>query len=510
MMHGREESDSVIVAQKPMNKAGQLAAELVERRAEAEGNAGRQSTRRAQHRESVSQALSRVREVARKRKKERFIALLHHISVDLLRQAFYELKRNAAPGVDGVRWEDYEADLERRLGDLHERVQRGAYRALPSRRQYIPKPDGQQRPLAVAALEDKTVQRATAAVLNAIYEEEFLGFSYGFRTGRSQHDALDALSVGITSTKVNYILDADIAGFFDTVSHEWLVRFLNHRIGDRRIIRLIRKWLKAGVLEEGVLTTSEHGTGQGSVISPLLANVYLHYVFDLWAQRWRRREATGDMIIVRYCDDIVIGFQHETDARRFQAAMRARFAEFSLTLHPAKTRLLEFGRYAASNRKRRGLGKPESFTFLGFTFLCGVTRNGQFQLRRKTRRDRMLLKLKEIKEELRRRMHQSIPEQGRWLRQVVTGFFNYHAVPTNGRALGSFRYHVTDLWRRTLKRRSQRDKFTWARIARLADDWLPEPRILHPWPSVRFAVKHPRWEPYAGKPLVRLCAGDGR
>ena len=510
MMHGREESDSVIVAQKPMNKAGQLAAELVERRAEAEGNAGRQSTRRAQHRESVSQALSRVREVARKRKKERFIALLHHISVDLLRQAFYELKRNAAPGVDGVRWEDYEADLERRLGDLHERVQRGAYRALPSRRQYIPKPDGQQRPLAVAALEDKTVQRATAAVLNAIYEEEFLGFSYGFRTGRSQHDALDALSVGITSTKVNYVLDADMAGFFDTVSHEWLVRFLNHRIGDRRIIRLIRKWLKAGVLEEGVLTTSEHGTGQGSVISPLLANVYLHYVFDLWAQRWRRREATGDMIIVRYCDDIVIGFQHETDARRFQAAMRARFAEFSLTLHPAKTRLLEFGRYAASNRKRRGLGKPESFTFLGFTFLCGVTRNGQFQLRRKTRRDRMLLKLKEIKEELRRRMHQSIPEQGRWLRQVVTGFFNYHAVPTNGRALGSFRYHVTDLWRRTLKRRSQRDKFTWARIARLADDWLPEPRILHPWPSVRFAVKHPRWEPYAGKPLVRLCAGDGR
>jgi RNA-directed DNA polymerase len=510
MTHGREESDFVIVAKKPTNKAGQLAAELVERRAEAEGNAGRQSTRRAQHRESVSQALSRVREVARKRKKERFIALLHHISVDLLRQAFYELKRNAAPGVDGVRWEDYEADLERKLDDLHERVQHGTYRVLPSRRRYIPKPDGQQRPLAVAALEDKIVQRATVAVLNAIYEEEFLGFSYGFRPRRGQHDALDALSVGITRSKVNYILDADIAGFFDTVSQEWLIRFLNHRIGDRRIIRLIQKWLKAGVLEEGIVTTSEQGTGQGSVISPLLANVYLHYVFDLWAQRWRRREATGDMIIVRYCDDIVIGFQHETDAQRFQVAMRERLEEFALTLHPAKTRLIEFGRYAASNRKRRGLGKPESFTFLGFTFLCGVTRNERFQLRRKTRRDRMLLKLKEIKEELRRRMHQPIPEQGRWLRQVVTGFFNYHAVPTNGPALGSFRYHVTDLWRRSLKRRSQRDKFTWTRIEKLAGDWLPMPKILHPWPEVHFAVKHPRWEPYAGKPLVRICAGDGR
>jgi RNA-directed DNA polymerase len=509
MMNGREESDPAIVAKKPTNKAEQSATELVERRAGAEGNAGRQSTRRAQNRESVLQALNRVRKVARRRKKERFIALLHHIRVDLLRQAFYELKRDAAPGVDGLRWEDYEAGLERRLGDLHERVQRGAYRALPSRRRYIPKPDGRQRPLAVAALEDKIVQRATVAVLNAIYEEDFLGFSYGFRPKRSQHDALDALSVGITSTKVNYILDADLAGFFDTVSHEWLVRFLNHRIGDRRIIRLIQKWLKAGVLEEGVVTVGEQGTGQGSVVSPLLANVYLHYVFDLWAQRWRRREATGEMIIVRYADDIVVGFQHETDARRFQEAMRARFEEFSLTLHPKKTRLIEFGRYAASNRKQRGLGKPETFTFLGFTFICGVTRRGQFQLKRETRRDRMRIKLKEIKEELRRRMHQPIPEQGRWLRQVVTGFFNYHAVPTNGRALGSFRFHVTDLWRRSLRRRSQRDGFTWPRITKLADDWLPTPRILHPWPSERFAVKHPRWEPYAGIPLVRICAGDG-
>jgi RNA-directed DNA polymerase len=359
-------------------------------------------------------------------------------------------------------------------------------------------------------MEDKIVQRAIVTVLNAIYEEDFLGFSYGFRPKRSAHDALDALSVGITSTKVNFILDADIARFFDTVSQEWLIRFLNHRIGDRRIIRLIQKWLKAGVLEEGVVTTGEQGTGQGSVISPLLANVYLHYVFDLWAQRWRRREATGDVIIVRYADDVVVGFQHEADARRFQEAMRARFEEFSLTLHPEKTRLIEFGRYAASNRKQRGLGKPETFTFLGFSFICGVTRRGQFQLKRHSRRDRMRIKLKEIKEELRRRMHQPIPEQGGWLRQVVTGVFNYHAVPTNARALGSFRYHVTDLWRRSLRRRSQRDGFTWSRITKLADDWLPEPRILHPWPSLRFAVKHPRWEPYAGIPLVRIYAGDSQ
>jgi RNA-directed DNA polymerase len=510
MVNGCEKSDPAVVARKPTNKAEQSAAEMVERRAGAEGNAERQSTRRAQNRESVSQALNRVREVARKGKKERFIALLHHISVDLLRQAFYELKRDAAPGVDGLTWEDYAVGLEHRLGDLHERVQRGAYRAQPSRRRYIPKPDGRQRPLAVAAVEDKIVQRATVAVLNAIYEEDFLGFSYGFRPRRSQHDALDALSVGITSTEVNYILDADIARFFDTVSQDWLVRFLNHRIGDRRIIRLIQKWLKAGVLEDGVVMAGEQGTGQGSVISPLLANVYLHYVFDLWAQRWRRRMANGDMVIVRYADDIVVGFQHEADARCFREAMRVRFEEFSLTLHPEKTRLIEFGRNAAGNRRRRGLGKPETFTFLGFAFICGLTRRGQFQLKRHTRRDRMRSTLREIKEEMRRRMHQPIPEQGRWLRQVVTGFFNYHAVPTNARALESFRYHVTNLWRRTLRRRSQRDKFTWPGITRLADDWLPKVRILHPWPSVRFAVKHPRWEPYAGKPLVRICAGDGR
>src|SRR5436305_5962151 len=357
-MHGGEKSDPAIVARKPANEAGRPAAEPVERRAGAEGNAIQRRTRRAQDRASVSQVLGRVRQAARQRKGERFTALFHHLSLNLLREAFLALRRDAAPGVDGLTWRDYEADLEARLADLHARVHRGAYRALPSRRRYIPKPDGRRRPLAVAALEDKIVQKATVAVLNAIYEEDFLGFSYGFRPGRGQHDALDALVVGITGTKVSHILDCDIRSFFDAVSQEWLVRFLEHRVADPRIIRLIRKRLRAGVLEDGVVTVSDRGTGQGSVISPLLANLYLHHVFDLWAERWRRREATGDMILVRYADDIVVGFEHEADARRFRDAMRARLEEFALSLHPDKTRLIEFGRLAAVKRARRGLGKP--------------------------------------------------------------------------------------------------------------------------------------------------------
>src|SRR5918911_1836676 len=496
-MHGGERSDPAIVARKPTNKAERSAAEPVERRAGAEGNADQRRTRRAQDRVSVSQALGRVRQAARRRKGERFTALFHHPSLGLLREAFLALKRDAAPGVDGLTWRDYEADLEPRLADLHARVHRGAYRALPSRRRYIPKPDGRQRPLAVAALEDKIVQRATVAVLNAIYEEDFLGFSYGFRPGRGQHDALDALVVGITSTRVNHILDCDIRSFFDAVSQEWLVRFLEHRIADPRIIRLIRKWLRAGVLEDGVVTVSDTGTGQGSVISPLLANVHLHYVFDLWAARWRRREATGDMIIVRYADDIVVGFEHEADARRFRDAMRARLEAFALTLHPDKTRLIAFGRFAADRRAQRGLGKPETFCFLGFTHICGRSRRGTFQLQRKRRTDRMRATLRRVKDALRRRMHQPIPVQGRWLTQVVNGYFAYHAVPTNCRALMAFRHHVTDLWRRSLRRRSQKDRLTWARMATLADAWLPRPHLLHPWPSERFAVRHPRWEPSA-------------
>jgi RNA-directed DNA polymerase len=510
MMHGRGESDSAIVAGKPTNKAERSAAEPVEPRAEAKGNASQQSTGRTQSRGAVSQALVRIRQAARQRKKEKFIALFHHISIDLLDEVFYELKENAAAGVDGLTWRDYELNLEHNLEDLHACIHRGAYRALPSRRVYIPKPDGRRRPLAIAALEDKIVQRATVAVLNAIYEEDFLGFSYGFRPERSTHDALDSLVVGIESMKVNWILDADIRSFFDEISQEWLIRFLEHRIGDRRIIRLIQKWLKAGILEDGVVKVSERGTGQGAVISPLLANVYLHYVLDLWAKRWRRREATGDMIIVRYADDFIVGFQHEADARRFLDEMRERLQEFALSLHPEKTRLIEFGRLAAANRKRRGLGKPETFAFLGFIFICSRTRRGTFQVKRKSRRDRMRIKLQAIKQELRRRMHQPIPEQGKWLRQVVTGYFNYHAVPTNSSTLTAFHFHVTNLWRRTLRRRSQKDWTTKERVARLANDWLPKPRILHPWPDVRFAVRHPRWEPYARIGPVRFCAGGAR
>src|SRR5471030_2767441 len=506
-MHDPEKSDSGIVATKTTNKAGRPVAEPVEPRPGTKGNADQQSTHRAQSRARVTQALGRVRQAARQRKKEQFTALLHHISIDTLRTAFYALKRKAAPGVDGMTWHDYEADLELRIEDLHGRVHRGGYRPQPSRRVYIEKAYGKQRPLAIAALEDKIVQGATVLVLNAIYEGDFVGFSYGFRPGRGPHDALDALTVAIDRRKVNWILDADIQNFFGAVSQSWLTRFLEHRIGDKRIIRLIQKWLRAGILEDGVVTVDDRGMGQGSVISPLLANVYLHYILDLWAERWRRREATGDMIIVRYADDFIVGFQHEADARRFLDTMRERLQEFALSLHPEKTRLIEFGRLAAENRKRRGLGKPETFTFLGFIFICSKTRRGKFQIKRKSRRDRMRVKLQAIKQELRRSMHQPIPQQGRWLRQVVTGYFNYHAVPTNSSTLTAFLFHVTNLWRRTLRQRSQKDWTTWERIKRLADDWLPKPRILHPWPESRFAVRHPRWEPYARIGLVRICAG---
>jgi len=437
--------------------------------------------------------LDRVRNAAQQRKKEKFTSLLHHVTVDLLRESFLALKRRAAPGVDGVTWEDYEVGLEGNLLDLHARVHSGGYRALPVRRRFIPKPGtDKQRPLGIAALEDKIVQRALVAVLNAIYEEDFLGLSYGFRPGRSQHDALDALSVAISGTPVNWILDADIRSFFDSVSQEWLLRFLGHRIGDERILRLVRKWLKAGVLDDGEWSVSAEGTPQGAVISPLLANVYLHYVFDLWAKQWRGREAGGNVIVVRYADDIVVGFEHEADARRFWDAMRTRFEQFGLELHGEKTRLLEFGRNAAGRRQRRGLGKPETFTFLGFIFICGRSRRGAFLLHRKTRADRMRARLQEIKRTLSQHMHATIPEQGKWLKSVVTGYYAYHAVPTNVRALGRFRYHVMRLWLRTLRRRSQKDNMTWARLSEIAANWLPMPRILHPWPSERFAVKHPR------------------
>ena len=494
MMFEPEKSDSAIVAMKLANKTAvsKAVAELVEPRAGTKGNTEQPRTRRTQCRSSVSQRLDRVRNAARQRKKEKFTALLHHIDFDLLLESFLALKRTAAAGVDKVTWEDYDMQIQENIQDLHKRVQSGAYRALPVRRVFIPKADGRQRPLGIAALEDKIVQRATVAVLNAIYEEDFLGFSYGFRPERGQHDALDALSVAISNTPVNSILDADIKGFFDAVSQDWLIRFLEHRIGDERIIRLVRKWLKAGVLEMGQWQSSDMGTPQGAVVSPLLANIYLHYVFDLWVRQWRGREAKGKVIVVRYADDIVAGFELESDARRLLDAMRERFEQFGLELHGKKTRLMEFGRFAADRRKRRGQGKPETFTFLGFTFICGKSRSGSYQLQRKTRTDRMRDKLSEIKTQMRKRMHASIPEQGKWLRSVVTGFFAYHAVPTNQRALSAFRYHVVELWRKSLRRRSQKTNLTWERMTQLVNDWLPTPRILHPWPEQRFAVKHPR------------------
>jgi RNA-directed DNA polymerase len=504
-MNDHEKSDSVILAVKPTNKAGEPVAEPAERRTETKGNANQQSPNRVQNRVTGPHALDRVRKVAKERKEERFTSLLHHINPERLREAYFALQRSAAPGVDGMTWKEYgKEDLDLKIADLHGRIHRGAYRALPARRQYILKADGTKRPLAIAALEDKIVQRAAADVIEAIYEQDFVGFSYGFRPKRGAHDAMDALIVGIESRKVNWILDLDIRKFFDSVSQEWMIKFLEHRIADRRIIRLIQKWLKAGVLEEGVVTPSERGTGQGSVISPLLANIYLHYAIDLWAEHWRRHEAKGDMIIVRYADDMILGFEHEADARRFWGMMQERLEKFALSLHPDKTRLIEFGRFAAGRRQRRGLGKPETFNFLGFTFISGIGRTGKFQVRRKSRRDRLKAKLKVIKEELRRKMHLPIPIVGIWLAQVVQGYYAYHAVPNNKRALEELRTRVIILWRRTLRRRSQKDKTTWERMAKIANDFIPKPKILHPWPRQRFTVRHPRWEPYAQIGPVRI------
>jgi RNA-directed DNA polymerase len=488
MMHEGGKSDMAVVATKPANEAVQAAEEWVERRAVTKGNADQQSTSRTPSRTSVTQALDRIRQTAKEKKKEKFTALLHHIDPELLEAQFFALKRNAAMGADGVTWRDYEQNLKANLEDLHARVHRGAYRPQPSRRVYIPKADGQRRPLAIAAIEDKIVQRAAAIVLNAIYEEDFLGFSYGFRPGRSAHHAMDALVVAIERRKVNFIVDADIRSFFDTVDQDWLIRFVEHRIGDQRIIRLIRKWLRAGILEDGIVSVSEQGTAQGAVISPLLANIYLHHALDLWVERYRRREATGDMIIVRYADDFIVGFEHEHEARQFLGALRERLKEFALLLHPEKTRLIEFGREAENNRRRRGQGKPETFNFLGFTFICGRSRRGKFLIKRKTRRDRMRVKLQAIKQALRQRMHQPIPVQGKWLKQVIRGYFNYHAVPTNNRALVGFRDEIVRGWRWVLTRRSQRNSKRWEQMKALADDWLPKPRILHPWPNQRFAV----------------------
>lgn len=507
-VNAAEKSDTSIVPKKQPNK-GQPA-EAVEGRGVAKGKAQQSPMHPTQSGESVLTGLERLGEAARQVEPMKFTALLHHITPSLLVESFYDLKRQAAAGVDGVTWQEYEEILYGRVHEMHREIHTGAYRAQASRRVYIPKADGKLRPLGIAAVEDKIVQQAVVKVLSEIFEEEFLGFSYGFREGRSQHDALDALYVGIESQKVNWILDADIQAFFDSIDHEWMMRFLEHRIADRRILRLIRNWLKAGVIEDGRRIEAERGVPQGAVISPLLSNIYLHYVLDLWAQQWRQRRTRGRVIFIRYADDSVVGFERKEEAEQYLAALRERMAKFGLALHPDKTRLIEFGRNAAKNRKQRGEGKPETFDFLGFTHCCSKTRKGWFKILRTTVKKRMRATLKAVREKLRKKMHDPIPAVGKWLGQVVQGYFNYFAVPGNLYRLGSFRGEICRAWRHMLKRRSQRHRMTWERFNRLVERYIPPCRNTHPFPDQRFRVNHPRQEPCAVIPHAGICAGGGR
>ncbi len=489
MMSGHGKSDNSIVPRKSSNKVHQRITERMEGRELAKGKTLEQTTLRTQSRGSVPSALERIREAAQKDRKQRFTALLHHVyAIERLRESYFRLKREATPGVDGETWRHYGEGLEENLQNLSERLKRGAYRARPVQRVYIPKADGRQRPIGVPVLEDKIVQRAVAEVMGAIYEQDFLGFSYGFRPGRSAHQALDALTVGLMTKKVNWVLDADIRGFFDTLDHGWLVKFVEHRIRDRRIVRLIQKWLRAGVLEEGERIQREVGTVQGGSISPLLANIYLHYVFDLWVRQWRKKQAQGEVIVVRYSDDFIVGFQHRHEAKRFLADLHERLGKFGLELHLGKTRILEFGRFARENRNRHGEGKSETFNFLGFTHVCSETQKGMFTVLRKTMRKRRQAKLREVYLELKRRMHHPVPEQGAYLRSVVGGHFRYYGVPMNGPSLSAFRKEVGRLWYKVLRRRSHKHRLIWNRMKRLMDRWLPLARVCHPYPLVRFGV----------------------
>jgi len=490
---GQTSSTNEVSEQRTDGEDPEVSAEDMEGRRLTKRNSDENRTHRTPSRTECVPGLERVRAAARRDKKQKFTALLHHVNVDLLRDSYDSLNRNAAPGVDELTWQQYGEGVEERIQDLHARVHKGGYRAQPSKRKYIAKEDGRQRPLGIAALEDKIVQQAVVTVLNQVYEEDFLGFSYGFRPGRSQHDALDALAVGIRRKKVNWILDVDIRGFFDNMDHEWLMKMVEYRIAEPRILRLLRKWLKAGVSEEGQWQESRVGTPQGAVASPMLANLYLHYAFDLWAHQWREKKAQGDMILVRYADDIVLGFERRKEAEAFLEQMRERMQKFGLELHPEKTRLIEFGRFAAENRKQRGEGSPETFNFLGFTHSCEKTRkDGRFKVQRRTIKKRWRSKVQAVKQELRRRMHEKVTVTGKWLKMVLLGYFNYHAVPGNMRALRAFRREVSRLWLQMLRRRSQRSRITWKRFVQLITQYLPPPRILHPYPEERFAVKHSR------------------
>lgn len=449
------------------------------------GNARPSAKLRAQHRARLEDALGRVRKAAARDKTLRFTTLWHHVyDLDRLRETFYRLRKDGAAGPDKVHWREYEANLEANLLDLSSRLRRGAYHAKPVRRVYIPKADGRQRPLGIPALEDKLVQRVTAEVLQAIYETEFRDSSYGFRPGRNQHQALDALSLAIMK-RVSWVLDADIRAFFDTIDHARLMQMLELRIADTRVLRQIKEWLTAGVLEDGTVQETDEGTPQGGSISPLLGNIYLHYAFDLWAECWRRQYARGEVTYFRFADDVVVCFQYREDAERFHAGMRERLAKFHLELHSEKTRLLEFGRFAAQNRQKQGEGKPETFTFLGFTHFCGLNRKGNFTVLRKSARKKVTAKMKELAGELRRRITEPIEVIGKWLRQVLEGHYQYYAVPRNIAALKWFRKQLTYIWKKTLSRRSQKGYVNWEKMNVLAEEWLPHPRILHPYPGSR-------------------------
>jgi len=489
-MNDTEKSDSVVVPMKPANKGDNTLAEQMEGRPLAKGNIHQATTDRTQSRVPVSSGLADVRKAAGTHKRMQFTALLHHVTVDLLRESYLSLKRRAAPGIDGITWTEYGSDLENRLTTLHQQIHKGSYRTKPARRVFIPKADGTKRALSIWCLEDKIVQQALTSVLNAIYEADFQGFSYGFRPSRGQHDALDALSVGLNRRRVNWVLDADIQSFFDNMNHDWILRFLQHRIGDKRVLRLIRKWLTVGTETVAGRCRQETGAPQGSVISPILANIYLHYVLDLWTLKWRQTNAKGDVIIVRYADDVVLGFEHKSDANRYRVQLRERLNKFELNLHPAKTQLICFGRFALRDCKLKGTRKPPTFDFLGFTHYCTIARsNGRFMVGRKTIKKRLRSQLKEIKAELRKRLHAPIGSTGAWLKRALQGHLNYFAVPGNSKSLYYYFIRVRRLWLRSLRRRSQRHRMNWQRFDSLWKRFAPPIRISHLHPAQRFDAR---------------------
>ena len=490
-MDEMKKSDSLIVVTKGTNKGASASAESLERRGGTKGNSIHGSTRQTQSWERVSQAVERVR-IASKRGKEKMNCLLPHVHYDSLYVAYFDLKKKASAGVDHMTWDEYGRNLKENLEDLVNRIHTGAYRAMPVLRVEIPKPDGGTRYLGIPVLEDKIVQKAVGTLLNAVYEEKFLGLSYGFRPERSAHDALDALAYGIERKKISYIIDADIRSYFDSVERELLVEFLEHEIGDKRLIRLIRKWLNCGVMDQGLFTDSGFGTPQGAVISPLLSNVYLHYVLDLWANNWRNDHAKGDMILIRYADDFVAGFQHKAEADKFLSDLKDRFQKFSLEIHPGKTRLIEFGRFAASNRIQRGQGRPETFDFLGFTHFCTITRKGRFRIGRKPISKRVSRKLQALREQLKKLVYKmDQADIARWLGRVLKGWSNYFAVPGTIEQLLKFRRALRNIWMKYIRRRSQRgSRFSWERLERFINIFWPRTRIVHPWPTARFAMRH--------------------